>query len=78
MQFTFIFLSIFVFYRQDEASYRSCLPFFFIQDGFVCQGEESGLQFDEVDLTELEWVDYDEKATCSVGITELEWKFEKA
>jgi hypothetical protein len=34
------------------------------------------MQF-EVDLKEKEWSDYDEKARCSVGIDELEFKFVK-
>jgi hypothetical protein len=29
-----------------------------------------------VDLSNKEWCDYDEKAELSVGVYELEWKFE--
>eukprot|EP01135_Chromosphaera_perkinsii_P001111 Nk52_evm61s158 gene=Nk52_evmTU61s158 len=43
--------------------------------GFVCEGEESDLLFEEVDLSEKEWVDYDEKKQCSVGIYEFESMF---
>lgn len=44
--------------------------------GWLAQGEESGTKFD-VDLKELEWAEYDEKAKCSVGIYELEHQFVK-
>lgn len=44
--------------------------------GWLAEGEESGTKFD-VDLKELEWADYDEKAKCSVGIYDLEHKFIK-
>mmetsp|Transcript_21630 Transcript_21630/g.55494 ORF Transcript_21630/g.55494 Transcript_21630/m.55494 type:complete len:162 (+) Transcript_21630:182-667(+) len=59
--------------------------------GFDCRGAEpvdwtpqggfriestGGAVFDNVDLKEKEWCDYDEKAELSVGVYELEWKFE--
>ncbi|KZT05857.1 DUF866-domain-containing protein [Laetiporus sulphureus 93-53] len=34
-----------------------------------CVGVESGTVFDEVDLEEEEWVDYDEKAALPVGVS---------
>lgn len=36
-----------------------------------------GKTFEDVDLTEKEWVDYDEKNQTSVGVYELEWQFVK-
>lgn len=47
----------------------------FVQDGFLVQSE-SGTKFDDVDLSEGEWVEYDEKLGDSVGIYELEHKIE--
>lgn len=36
-----------------------------MQGIWKCVGQESGTVFDEVDLSEGEWVDYDEKVNCS-------------
>jgi hypothetical protein len=33
----------------------------FMQDGWVAKGAESGTPFEDIDLTEGEWVEYDEK-----------------
>ena len=35
------------------------------QGNFNCQGEESATRFNDVDLSELSWYDYDEKVTFS-------------
>ncbi|VDI65263.1 CXXC motif containing zinc binding protein-like [Mytilus galloprovincialis] len=43
--------------------------------GFVAEGAESGTNFPEVELTEGEWCDYDEKASVPVGVSELGHKF---
>jgi len=48
------------------------------QGTWKCVGSESGTQFMEVDLSEKEWTDYDEKAKMPVGIMELESKWERA
>lgn len=45
--------------------------------GWVVKIEESGTVFDDVDLSEKEWVDYDDKINQSVGIYELESQFIK-
>lgn len=37
----------------------------------------TGKKFEDVDLSEKEWVDYDEKNQTSVGVYELEWQFIK-
>ncbi len=47
-----------------------------VQDGFRVEST-SGQVFDNVDLSDAEWVDYDEKLGESVGIMELEHKFVK-
>lgn len=38
---------------------------------------EGGQSF-EMDLSEGDWVDYDEKLNCEVSFMGLEWKFERA
>ncbi|OSX67343.1 hypothetical protein POSPLADRAFT_1129178, partial [Postia placenta MAD-698-R-SB12] len=43
-----------------------------------CIGVESGSKFDDVDLEEGEWVDYDEKATLPVGISNIEAQWSRA
>ena len=47
----------------------------FVQDGFQVESS-TGTKFDDVDLSEGEWVEYDEKLGDSVGIYELEHKLE--
>ncbi|KAL1925150.1 uncharacterized protein VTP21DRAFT_33 [Calcarisporiella thermophila] len=44
------------------------------RDGWTAKGVESGTPF-EVDLSEGEWVDYDDKANNPVGVSEIEAKF---
>ena len=39
------------------------------------EGRESGTVFEDVDLTELEWADYDERSGESTVISEIEVKF---
>ena len=45
------------------------------QDGFVVEST-SGARFEEVDISEREWMDYDEKLGEPVGIYDLEWKLQ--
>lgn len=57
------------------------------RDGWTCKGykedEESGegqvtgTIFTDIDLTDMEWADYDEKADQSVCISDLEFQFVK-
>ncbi|KAJ9071061.1 hypothetical protein DSO57_1000738 [Entomophthora muscae] len=47
------------------------------RDGFLAFGAESRTKSDEIDLTEGEWADYDEKSCTEVSIMEIESKFEK-
>jgi len=44
--------------------------------GFTCEGTESGTPF-EVDLSERDWSDFDDKTSASVGIYNLSYKLEK-
>ena len=41
-------------------------------------GLESGTKFAEIDLTEGEWFDYDEKASEEVSITGLKFEIRRA
>lgn len=45
--------------------------------GWNVKVEESTKTFEDVDLTEKEWVEYDEKSQQSVGIYEFESQFIK-
>lgn len=45
------------------------------QDGFRVEST-SGTAFEDVDLSEREWMDYDEKLGESIGIYDLEWKLQ--
>lgn len=45
------------------------------QDGFVVEST-SGARFEDVDLSEKEWMDDDEKLGDSVGIYDLEYKLQ--
>ncbi|XP_062920305.1 CXXC motif containing zinc binding protein isoform X2 [Mobula hypostoma] len=47
------------------------------QAGFTAEGTESGTQFDEINLLEKDWNDYDEKIQESVGIYDVTHKFVK-
>ena len=46
-----------------------------VQDGFVVE-TTSGSRFEDVDLSEGEWAEYDEKLGDSVSIMDLQWQFE--
>lgn len=45
------------------------------REGWIAVAEDSGTTFEDVDLSEKEWVDYDEKTKQSVGIYDIESKF---
>ncbi|XP_014794847.1 PREDICTED: UPF0587 protein C1orf123 homolog isoform X1 [Calidris pugnax] len=47
------------------------------QAGFVAEGAESGTPFNDINLLEKDWNDYDEKTKESVGIYEVTHKFVK-
>ena len=46
-----------------------------MQDGFSVDST-AGTQYEDVDLSQGEWVEYDEKLGDSVGIYELQHKLE--
>ncbi|CAO3658264.1 unnamed protein product [Umbelopsis vinacea] len=47
------------------------------RSGWTAQGAESGTKFEDIDLTEGDWADYDEKSGEPVGITSIESEFRK-
>lgn len=44
------------------------------QEGWACEGQESGTPFTDLSLGDEDWCDYDEDGSCPVGIAELEYK----
>ncbi|KAK6457233.1 uncharacterized protein RJT20DRAFT_127413 [Scheffersomyces xylosifermentans] len=51
----------------------------FIPEGkFQAVGLESGTKFEEVDLEDNEWYDYDDKAGAEVSITDVTWEISRA
>jgi len=62
-----------------EFECRGCEFTEFDPDGqFTCAGEEKGTVFKDIDLSDLSWYDYDEKAAREVSITELEFTLHRA
>lgn len=45
---------------------------------WMAEGSESGTKFTDIDLTEGEWFDYDEKAGDEVSIKDLKWDIQRA
>lgn len=45
--------------------------------GWIINSTENGQKFDDVDLSEDDWVEYDQKNCISIGIYEFESKFIK-
>lgn len=50
---------------------RMCI---FLQTGWIVKALNSSATFDNVDLTEKDWADFDERADESVAIYELQHK----
>ncbi|KAJ1977371.1 hypothetical protein H4R35_002331 [Dimargaris xerosporica] len=48
------------------------------RSGWKAVGVESGQIFDEIDLTDGDWADYDEKANNEVSVMDLEFQFSRA
>ena len=44
----------------------------------MADGIDSNTKFTEIDLTEGEWFDYDEKAGEEVSIKELRWEIKRS
>ena len=62
----------------DVTTHVACQSHVFLvrlQDGFTVKSS-SGAVFEDVDLSEKEWMDYDEKLGESIGIYDLEWKLQ--
>lgn len=49
-----------------------------IQGSWLAEGVDSNTKFADIDLTEGEWFDYDEKANDEVSIKELKWEINRA
>ncbi|KAF9980748.1 hypothetical protein BGZ75_008025 [Mortierella antarctica] len=47
------------------------------REGWKAKGAESGTVFEDIDLTEGDWADYDEKSELPVAISNIEAKFVK-
>ncbi|GBP71226.1 UPF0587 protein CG4646 [Eumeta japonica] len=47
------------------------------KSGWIVESEDNGRKFEDVDLTEKEWVEYDDKNNTSVGVYEFESQFVK-
>ncbi|KAF9575823.1 hypothetical protein EC968_001611 [Mortierella alpina] len=47
------------------------------REGWKAKGAESGTVFEDIDLTEGDWAEYDEKSEMPVGISSIEAKFVK-
>ena len=47
------------------------------RSGWTVEHRQSGATFEDVDLAEKEWADYDERSQEAVGITDLEFQFVK-
>lgn len=50
---------------------------FLFQNSWAAEGLESGTKFSDIDLSDKEWVEYDEKAKNEVGIYEIEHQFSR-
>ncbi|XP_045480445.1 UPF0587 protein CG4646 [Harmonia axyridis] len=72
--------------NEDQGNFKSIINFdcrgiepieFSPTDGWIAKIEDSGNIFEGIDLTEKEWVEYDEKINQSVGIYDFQYKFIK-
>ncbi|KAH7299012.1 hypothetical protein KP509_25G069400 [Ceratopteris richardii] len=71
-------------YTQDDSEGRKYVPMacfdcrgiepceFLFRSGWIATGASSGAKFEDIDLTDGEFAEYDEKASCPVGIGNLE------
>lgn len=48
------------------------------QGAWLAEGVDSGTKFAEIDLTDDEWFDYDEKAGDEVSIKDIKWEIKRA
>ena len=50
----------------------------FQKGAWQAKGTESGTKFADIDLTEGEWYDYDEKANEEVSTKDIKWEIRRA
>nr|CAG4636641.1 EOG090X0HQJ [Eubosmina coregoni] len=69
---------------EDQGKFKTIVQFecrgmepsdFSPRNGWLVEGLESGTKFSDIDLSEKEWADYDEKSKTTVGIYEIEHQF---
>lgn len=72
--------------NEDQGNFKSIVTFdcrglepidFSPTEGWIVKVEESGKIFNDVNLTDKEWVDYDDKINQSVGIYDFQSQFVK-
>ena len=56
---------------------RGAQPFEWTPTGFYVAHAPSGTTFDQVDLQDGDWCDFDADADCSVGVFNVAWKWER-
>ncbi|KAK3925803.1 UPF0587 protein GA18326 [Frankliniella fusca] len=73
--------------KEKEGSFQTIAEFdcrglepvsFSPREGWIVEASESGQKFEDVDLSDGEWIEYDEKLKESVRVFELEFKFIKS
>lgn len=75
VQTSMLFLSLFYSHISTKAVMPALNWRYLAQDGFIVESK-SGARFEDVDLSEKEWMDYDEKLGESIGIYDLEYKLQ--
>lgn len=50
---------------------------FLVSGEWFCRGTESGTNFSDLDLSEGDWYDYDEKVSEEVSITDIAWAIKR-
>lgn len=72
--------------KEKEGSFQTIAEFdcrgmepiaFSPREGWIAEAREGGQKFEDVDLSDGEWIDYDDRLKESVRVYELEFKFIK-
>ncbi|KAK9358142.1 hypothetical protein V1504DRAFT_436062 [Lipomyces starkeyi] len=72
---------------EDSAKWKNVVEFevrglefteFKVEGPWTCKSEANGAIFEEVDLSQGEWFDYDEKAGEEVMITDVKWQIRRS
>uniref|UniRef100_A0A336KZU9 CSON001249 protein n=1 Tax=Culicoides sonorensis TaxID=179676 RepID=A0A336KZU9_CULSO len=75
-----------IYTENDVGKFKSIVSFdcrgiepveFSPRSGWIAKATENGQKFEDIDLSEDDWADYDEKNNQSVGITEFKSQFIK-